>query len=96
MNIVWLAEAEDELYRQIKYIGQSDPWAAVAQEDRVHGAIDTLTSFPNSGRTGRVRGTRELVIADTRFVAVYRVRPRLKRVEILHLLHSAQDWPVQR
>lgn len=96
MNIVWLAEAEDELDQQIKYIGQSDPLAAMAQEDRMHDAIDTLASFPNSGRTGRVKGTRELVITDTRFVAVYRVRPRLERVEILHLLHSAQDWPKAR
>jgi plasmid stabilization system protein ParE len=40
---------------------------------------------------GRVEGTRELVIAGTAFVVVYRVEA--ERVEVLAVLHAARKWP---
>ncbi|MDN5844319.1 MAG: type II toxin-antitoxin system RelE/ParE family toxin, partial [Alcaligenaceae bacterium] len=42
---------------------------------------------------GRKRGTRELVISRTPLVLVYRVRPRLAKIEIMRVLHTAQQWP---
>ena len=45
------------------------------------------------GRPGRLRGTRELVISRTPFIAIYRVKGR--RIEVIRLLHSSQQWPVQ-
>jgi plasmid stabilization system protein ParE len=44
-----------------------------------------------AGRRGRVRGTRELVISNTPFVAAYAVDKA--RVVILALYHGAQPWP---
>ena len=41
----------------------------------------------------RAAGTRELVIARTPFVVVYRVRQKPERVEIIRVLHGAQKWP---
>jgi toxin ParE1/3/4 len=43
------------------------------------------------GRTGRVRGTRELVVTGTRYLAVCRVRPR--HIEIIAVRHAARRWP---
>jgi hypothetical protein len=43
------------------------------------------------GREGRVKGTRELVIGRSPFIAVYRIKG--KRIEILRILHGAQQWP---
>ena len=43
------------------------------------------------GRVGRVRGTRELVIAGTPYIAAYRVKGRV--ILILRILHGAQLWP---
>jgi toxin ParE1/3/4 len=43
------------------------------------------------GRPGRVTGTRELVISGTPFVVIYRLQEQ--SIEVLRLLHSAQQWP---
>ncbi len=43
------------------------------------------------GRAGRRRGTRELVVARTPFLVVYRVEADV--ITILRLFHGAQDWP---
>jgi toxin ParE1/3/4 len=40
-----------------------------------------------------VPATRELVVAGTPWVVVYRVK---NRVEILRVLHGAQSWPPRR
>jgi toxin ParE1/3/4 len=58
----------------------------VAQE--VIDRIELLATFPALGRSGEVRGTRELVSPP--YVVVYRVRAEV--VEILNIWHGAQDW----
>lgn len=52
---------------------------------------DTLTRFTRAGRPGRVRGTRELVVSGTPFVAPYRLRDM--DIEILAVFHGARQWP---
>jgi toxin ParE1/3/4 len=52
-----------------------------------------LGDFTEAGRPGRKRGTRELVISRTPLVVVYRIRPKMQRIEILRVLHGAQRWP---
>jgi plasmid stabilization system protein ParE len=42
------------------------------------------------GRFGSVEETRELVVAGTPYIVVYRVT---RRVEILRIRHGAQRWP---
>jgi len=49
----------------------------------------SLETIPNRGRSGRMAGTREFVVAP--FILVYRVGADV--VEILRVYHSAQDWP---
>jgi toxin ParE1/3/4 len=53
--------------------------------------VDSLIRFPEIGRTGRVEGTRELVISGTPFIAAYKVEQQ--KVEILRVLHESQMWP---
>jgi toxin ParE1/3/4 len=50
-----------------------------------------LLAHPQMGRPGRVAGTRELVISSTPFVVIYRLQGQ--SIEVLRLLHSAQQWP---
>ncbi|MGB6687706.1 MAG: type II toxin-antitoxin system RelE/ParE family toxin [Terracidiphilus sp.] len=50
-----------------------------------------LKNFPLSGRAGRVRGTRELVIPGTSYIAAYVVQEN--EVRIAAVLHGRQSWP---
>ena len=57
----------------------------------LYEGIGRLVGFPDSGRPGRVEGTRELVYPALPFVAVYRVTA--EAVEIARILHGRQRWP---
>jgi toxin ParE1/3/4 len=59
--------------------------------DAVDAAVRRLRSFPESGRAGRVAGTRELVVSGTPFIVIYRVKP--SAVVIIRVLHAARRWP---
>lgn len=93
MIIVWLPVARDNLNAAIEWIADDSPSAALTQLDEIEQQVELLASFPDMGRAGRVDGTRELVIARTPFILIYRVRPKESLVEILRLLHGAQNWP---
>ncbi|MBA4791831.1 MAG: type II toxin-antitoxin system RelE/ParE family toxin [Rhizobiales bacterium] len=93
MIIVWLPVARDNLNAAIEWIADDSPSAALTQLDEIERQVELLASFPDMGRAGRVDGTRELVIARTPFILIYRVRPKESLVEILRLLHGAQNWP---
>jgi toxin ParE1/3/4 len=58
---------------------------------QIFEVVESLSTFPNRGRSGRKPGTSELVIYGLPFVAVYRLRQ--DSVEILRILHGAQRWP---
>lgn len=53
--------------------------------------IEALALFPTRGREGRLRGTRELVLPETPFVAVYRVAG--DEVHALTIIHTRRQWP---
>ena len=57
----------------------------------IYEGVSALVKFPERGRTGRKSGTRELVLAGLPYLAVYRLQG--DTVEILRILHGAQDWP---
>jgi plasmid stabilization system protein ParE len=52
---------------------------------------DGVAEFPQMGRSGRIEGTRELVISGTPYIAAYRIDG--DAVRILRVLHGAQQWP---
>ena len=62
------------------------PWLEVSE------AAGLLADYPAAGRSGRVPNTRELVVTGTVYILPYRVRAGT--VEILRVLHSAQNGPV--
>lgn len=93
MNLQWLPRALADRDAQIDQIAADRPMAAVKQGDELERQVAQLEQQPRLGRPGRVKGTYELVIAGTRWVVVYRVRPRLQRVELLRVLHTSQQWP---
>jgi toxin ParE1/3/4 len=91
--IEWLPRAEKDLDVQLDYIEQESIQAADVVAERIQHQVGQLAQFPDLGRVGRKRGTRELVISRTSLVLVYRVRPKLARIEMLRVLHERQQWP---
>jgi len=62
-------------------------------EARIVSSADKLAEQPAMGRVGRVKGTRELVLADIPYIIPYRVVGG--EIEILTVMHAAQRWPRQ-
>jgi toxin ParE1/3/4 len=93
MRIVWLPQARRNLDHQIRYIAERNPLAAVEQDAIVAAAVSRLADFPETGRIGRMRQTRELVIVGTPFLAIYRVHNHLDEVHIHRILHARQKYP---
>ncbi|CAE6849821.1 hypothetical protein LMG22931_07646 [Paraburkholderia nemoris] len=73
------------------YIEEDSPHAAVVVDDRIRVQIRQLLQFPETGRPGRIEGTRELVISRTPYIVAYRITG--DTVRILRVLHGAQLWP---
>ena len=90
MNIRWLPRAQHDRRDQLDYIAQENPLAAIGQDEQIERQVNMLLVHPKMGRPGRVADTRELVISSTPFVVVYRLQAR--HIEIVRLLHSAQQW----
>jgi len=93
MQVKWLRTALRNLDEQISFISEENPQAAARASARILTAVERLEEFPELGRPGRVSSTRELVIAGTRWIVIYRIRDS---IEILRVLHSAQRWPPTR
>ncbi len=93
VKLVWLDRAIHDRVAQLDYIAHDSIKSAVEQRDCSAKQVGLLADHPEMGRTGRMRGTRELVISGTPFIAVYRVTPKAGRIELLRLLHGAQRWP---
>ena len=91
MKLEWSLFAVADREQIFDYIEADNPHAAVALDDRIEERIETLLQYPLTGRTGRVEGTRELVIADTPYIAVYRIAD--DTIRILRVLHGARLWP---
>ncbi len=91
MRLVWAQFALSDRDDIFTYIETESPRAAVHVDDQIVASVRRLLDFPESGRPGRVAGTRELVIPRTSYVAAYAVT--LDTIRILRILHSAQMWP---
>lgn len=92
MTIVWSPQAIADLTAARAFIAEDNPEAARRIVLHIIDAIETtLTGNPHIGRSGRVPGTREFVIAKTPFVIPYRVKDN--SIHILRVYQGARRWP---
>jgi addiction module RelE/StbE family toxin len=91
MRLTWSAFALADRVAVFTHIEADSPRAAVAVDEHIAQAALRLIDFPESGRPGRVPGTRELIIPRTPYVAAYALTS--DSVRILRVLHGAQMWP---
>jgi toxin ParE1/3/4 len=92
LSVFWLPEALRNRFEQLDFIAVDSPSAAADLDEEIEAQVDSLALHPRLGRPGRVKGTRELVVSRSPFVVVYRIKAG-SRVEVLRLLHGAQQWP---
>ena len=80
-----------ELRWQCTFLRERNPDAARKLRDRVLRSLARLEQFPDSGRSWRTAGTRELVIPGLPYIAIYRIQDNT--VVVLSLLHTARQVP---
>ena len=91
MRLIWTRRATWDLAEIRSYIARDNPAAAARIAFRIREAVDRLADHPNLGRHGREPGTRELVVARTRYVVAYSVEQA--SITILAVVHGARQWP---
>ena len=93
MKIKWLRKAIENIEQEASYISRENPAAAKEVVQRIYDSVALLADNPTLGHPGRIPDTRELIVPDTRYIIPYRVRPRLKQVEILRVFHASRKPP---
>ncbi|HRI66935.1 MAG TPA: type II toxin-antitoxin system RelE/ParE family toxin [Polyangium sp.] len=93
LRIKFTPSASVDLDEIVVHIGENNPRAAVQIAERIVQRISLLHEQPLIGRDGRHTGTRELVVTGTRYIVVYRLNTTRQFVEVLRIIHHAQQWP---
>ena len=88
MDVFWTPTALDDLERIVDYIAERNLVAAIELHDLIQEKTDLLSHSSLMGRSGLVKGTRELVV-HPHYVVVYDVKDT---VRILRVLHTSQQW----
>jgi toxin ParE1/3/4 len=87
MRIVWAAESRRQIHEIWHYIALDNVGAANRMFTRLVAAVEKLAHYPYLGRPGR-ETSRELAVAGTPFIVVYRVQD--EEIRIVSVLHGAQ------
>ena len=89
MKLTWTPPAIERFEEIAAYIAEDNPDAAARIADRIVSATERVLKMPLLGRHGKKADTRELPIAGTPYIMIYRVKPDV--IEILTIWHGAQD-----
>lgn len=95
MQLKWTDLADTDLEKIEAHIAQEN--SPIVAIDVVMNIIDSthliLPGHPRAGRQGRLKNTRELVIDGVPFIVIYRENISTNSIEVLRVLHDAQQWP---
>lgn len=91
MTVRWMRSAQADLDHIERHIAADNPEAAAGVAERILGATAVLERFSAAGRTGRVDGTRELVVTGTPYIIAYTVQRG--QIVILAVVHGSRAWP---
>ena len=86
----WQQAARDDLIAIVDYISADNPDAGQRLLEDIVDRAAVLPDDPRLYRSGRVAGTREMVVRSN-YIVVYAEAERA--VTILRVLHAAQQWP---
>ncbi|MBU2168505.1 MAG: type II toxin-antitoxin system RelE/ParE family toxin [Alphaproteobacteria bacterium] len=88
MRLIWTTRAESDLRDHVDFIARDSVKSAIEVEDRILEAVAGLVEFPQRGRLGETKGTRELPVSRTSLRVIYSLADGV--VEILHVRHMAR------
>lgn len=91
MKVVWSRRALRHLTHIRDHIAKDDPKAAEGIASRILESVERLAAHPHIGRSGRIVGTRELVVSGTPYIVPYRIKD--ERLELIAVFHGRQKWP---
>lgn len=86
----WRQTAREDLLELVGYIADDNPDAAQELKDEIEAKASALARRPHMYKTGRVAGTREMVIRSNYVVVC---AEDAAAVSILRVLHAARQWP---
>ena len=90
LKLEWRETARTDLLAIVDYISDDSPDAAQRLKNEIEAKVANLPQHPKLYRSGRVVGTREMVIRSN-YVVVYLEDGCT--VAVLRVLHAAQQWP---
>jgi toxin ParE1/3/4 len=85
----WSEASVQDLEEISEYLHRNHPSFAQETIQRIYNSARSLRQFPEKGRHGKLRGTRELALAPLPYVIVYSVHS--ERVHLLRIFHGAQN-----
>ena len=88
-------DARSDLDDIWNYLEERRRGAGTDALNAITSAASLLLMFPEAGRTGRVDGTREKVVARTPYLLVYVVGDD-GAPSVLRVLHGRRRWPPSR
>ena len=93
LRVRWRPLAEADLDTIVDYVARDNLKAAIELGDKIERRVTELGDQPRLYRAGRVKNTREMVV-DANYVVIYRIKRG--EIEIIRILHAAQQWPRSR
>lgn len=91
MEVYWTPEAIRDRTEVYEYIEARNPAAALTIDALFSEQAIQLADHPQSGRSGRVFGTQEVVV-HKHYMMVYDISG--DQVRVLNVVHTAKQWPV--
>jgi len=90
-DVRWTKPALADIEAIFAFMANHDIAAARRLVFRVRTRAESLAALPQQGRASRIGGLRELTVAGTEYLVLYRIVGAA--VEILRVLHTRQRWP---
>ncbi len=91
MHLRWLTQALTDLSEIRDYIARDNPEAARRVVGEIRREVEILTTQPESGRPGRLSGSREFVIRKYPYIVAYCNKG--DEVRLLLVVHTSRRWP---
>ena len=91
MRVRWLKQAGVDLESAEEFIAKDNPSAAARIVLKIIRAVALLEHHPGIGRSGRIPGTKELVVSETPYIVPYRIKGDI--IQVLRVYHTSRKWP---